>query len=267
MIVLVCSACLHNIISKLVKDPCILVSSVCFCVLFSVIIEVSIPHLVAWAYVIFGFLFQFSSLLKGFHSLVSVYLCNESSLSVEVKQILFVWFLDTFHSLGSFPDAVSQACDLPHFTHLGLCAQYPGVWKDSWHCGVCILFWSGVSIWNLVFCRNSKCYLSLLLAAVRYVRRRATPCPMFQRFIICVPCFQFLLSPIPAAINGVDFWLPFCKRVVAEFGTCGSQRLSLLICLLLFCFNPVFILFLFSLICYLPLQLQPLVCYSRVKHH
>lgn len=104
-----------------------------------------------------------------------------------------------------------------------------------------IVDWWGVSIWNLVFCGYSMCYVSLLLAAVRYVRRSVTLWLMFQRFIICVPCFQFFLSPIPAALNGVDFWLPFWKCIVAEVGMFGSQRFSLLICLLLFCFNPVYL--------------------------
>jgi hypothetical protein len=52
--VLICSACLDNIVSKLVKDSCIILISVCSCVLFAVIVDVSIVFLVSWAYVIFG---------------------------------------------------------------------------------------------------------------------------------------------------------------------------------------------------------------------
>jgi hypothetical protein len=45
---------MDKIYSKLVKDSCIILISVCSCVLFAVIVGVSILFLVAWAYVIFG---------------------------------------------------------------------------------------------------------------------------------------------------------------------------------------------------------------------
>jgi hypothetical protein len=41
-------------VSNLLKDSCIILISVCSCVLFAVIVGVSIVFLVAWTYVIFG---------------------------------------------------------------------------------------------------------------------------------------------------------------------------------------------------------------------
>jgi hypothetical protein len=52
--VLICSACLEKIVSNLVKDSCIILISVCSCVMLPVIVGVSILFLVAWAYNIFG---------------------------------------------------------------------------------------------------------------------------------------------------------------------------------------------------------------------
>jgi hypothetical protein len=52
--VLICPASLDNIVSNLVKDSCVILISVCSCVLLAVIVGVSILFLVAWAYVIFG---------------------------------------------------------------------------------------------------------------------------------------------------------------------------------------------------------------------
>jgi hypothetical protein len=52
--VLICSACLDSTVSNLVKDSCIILISVCSCVLFAVIVGVSIVFMVAWAYFIFG---------------------------------------------------------------------------------------------------------------------------------------------------------------------------------------------------------------------
>jgi hypothetical protein len=52
--VLICSAYMDKIVSKLVKDSCIILNNVCSCVLFAVIVGISILFLVAWAYVIFG---------------------------------------------------------------------------------------------------------------------------------------------------------------------------------------------------------------------
>jgi hypothetical protein len=52
--VLICSACLDSIVSNLVKYSYVILTSVCSCVLFGVIVGVSILFLVAWAYVIFG---------------------------------------------------------------------------------------------------------------------------------------------------------------------------------------------------------------------
>jgi hypothetical protein len=54
MSVLICSACLDKIASKVVKDSCIILINACPFVLFAVISGVSILFLVAWAYVIFG---------------------------------------------------------------------------------------------------------------------------------------------------------------------------------------------------------------------
>jgi hypothetical protein len=45
--VLICSACLENIVSNLVKDSCFILISVCSCVLFAVVVGVSILFLVA----------------------------------------------------------------------------------------------------------------------------------------------------------------------------------------------------------------------------
>jgi hypothetical protein len=50
---LISSACLDKIVSNLVKDSCIILISVCSCVMFAVIVGVSILFLVAWTYVIF----------------------------------------------------------------------------------------------------------------------------------------------------------------------------------------------------------------------
>jgi hypothetical protein len=52
--VLICSACLDNIVSNRVNDSCIILFGVCSCVLSAVIVGVSIVFLVAWAYVVFG---------------------------------------------------------------------------------------------------------------------------------------------------------------------------------------------------------------------
>jgi hypothetical protein len=52
MSVFICSICLDKIISNLVKDSCIVLIIVCFCMLFAVIVGGSILFLVAWAYVI-----------------------------------------------------------------------------------------------------------------------------------------------------------------------------------------------------------------------
>jgi hypothetical protein len=52
--VLICSACFDKIVSNLVKDSRIILISVCSCVLFAVVVGVSILFLVACAYVIFG---------------------------------------------------------------------------------------------------------------------------------------------------------------------------------------------------------------------
>jgi hypothetical protein len=54
MSMLICSACWDKILSNLVKDSFIILITVCSCVLFAVIVGVSIVFLVAWAYVIFG---------------------------------------------------------------------------------------------------------------------------------------------------------------------------------------------------------------------
>jgi hypothetical protein len=51
---LICSACFYNIVSNLVKDSCIILINVCYCVLFAVIVGVLILFLVAWVYVSFG---------------------------------------------------------------------------------------------------------------------------------------------------------------------------------------------------------------------
>jgi hypothetical protein len=53
MSVLIYSACLDKIVSNLVKDSCIILISVCSCVLFAVIVGISILFVVACAYVIF----------------------------------------------------------------------------------------------------------------------------------------------------------------------------------------------------------------------
>jgi hypothetical protein len=77
MRVLICSACLNKIVLNLVKDSCISLIKGCSCVLFAVIVAVSILSLVAWAYLgvcHFRSPFQFSVVLQGFFSLVSVYL-------------------------------------------------------------------------------------------------------------------------------------------------------------------------------------------------
>jgi hypothetical protein len=47
------SACLDKIVSNFVKDFCVILISVCLCVLFNAIVGVSILFLVAWVYVIF----------------------------------------------------------------------------------------------------------------------------------------------------------------------------------------------------------------------
>jgi hypothetical protein len=54
MSILVYSAFLDKIYSKTVKDCYIVLISVSSCVLFAVILVVSILHVVAWAYVILG---------------------------------------------------------------------------------------------------------------------------------------------------------------------------------------------------------------------
>jgi hypothetical protein len=50
MSVLNCSACFDMIVLNLVKDSCISLINVCSCVLFAVIVGVSILFIVAWAY-------------------------------------------------------------------------------------------------------------------------------------------------------------------------------------------------------------------------
>jgi hypothetical protein len=54
MSILIRSAYLDKIISNLAKDSCIILNSVCYCVLFAVIVGVSLLSLLAWAYTIFG---------------------------------------------------------------------------------------------------------------------------------------------------------------------------------------------------------------------
>jgi hypothetical protein len=54
MSMLICSACLDKIVSNLVKDSCTILISVCSCVLFAVIVGISLLFMVAWAYVIFS---------------------------------------------------------------------------------------------------------------------------------------------------------------------------------------------------------------------
>jgi hypothetical protein len=54
MSVLICSVCLDKIVSEFVKNFCIIFISARSCVLFAVIVGVSILFLVARAYVIFG---------------------------------------------------------------------------------------------------------------------------------------------------------------------------------------------------------------------
>jgi hypothetical protein len=53
MSMLICSASLDKIVSNLVKDSCIILISVCSCMLFAEIVGISILFLVDWAYVIF----------------------------------------------------------------------------------------------------------------------------------------------------------------------------------------------------------------------
>jgi hypothetical protein len=54
MSVLICSSCLDEIVSKLMKNFCIILISAYSCVLFAVIVGILVLSLVAWAYVIFG---------------------------------------------------------------------------------------------------------------------------------------------------------------------------------------------------------------------
>jgi hypothetical protein len=100
MSVLICSACLGNIVSKLVKDSCIILISLCSCVLFVVIVGVPIVFLVAWAYVI-PVVLQFSVVLQGFHFLVQVYLQYEYLLLFVEKKFLCLRSLGRLCSLVS----------------------------------------------------------------------------------------------------------------------------------------------------------------------
>jgi hypothetical protein len=52
--VLICPTCLDKIVSDLVKDSCITLINACSCVLFAVIVAVSILFSLVCAYVIFG---------------------------------------------------------------------------------------------------------------------------------------------------------------------------------------------------------------------
>jgi hypothetical protein len=74
-----------------------------------------------------------------------VVLCSLSCF--QLKKILCVWFLGRLCSLARCDSPqcrhvagyvfgrvhCSLLCDLPQFTHLGLCAQYPFVWKYASH--------------------------------------------------------------------------------------------------------------------------------------
>jgi hypothetical protein len=72
--------------------------SVCSCVLFAVIVGVSIVFLVASSYVIFGLPSVFCG-AAGFFSLVPVYLQYEYLLLFGMKKLLSVWFPGRFCSL------------------------------------------------------------------------------------------------------------------------------------------------------------------------
>jgi hypothetical protein len=86
-----------------------------------------------------------------------------------------------------------------HFTHLGLHAQYPLVWKKAWHLshyGVSFCFWWGGSVWTLMFCSYWMWYISLLLSAGSIFKKKkkksdndfpVTLSLMFQRFLILRP--------------------------------------------------------------------------------
>jgi hypothetical protein len=73
MSLLICSPCLYKIVSNLLKDSCTFLISLCSCVLFDVIVGISILFLVAWDYII-SVILQFSVVLQDFPSLVAVYL-------------------------------------------------------------------------------------------------------------------------------------------------------------------------------------------------
>jgi hypothetical protein len=129
--------------------------------------------------------------------------------------------------------------------HLGPCVQSPLAWKYAWyllHCDILFCFWRGGSIWNLTFYRYSIWCILLMLAAGSISKMKMNShegypvslCLIFRKFLICAPLNQFLLSPIPAALSGVDFWLQLCMHVVTQVGVNGITLFSLLVCLLLF---------------------------------
>jgi hypothetical protein len=70
---LICSACLDNIVSNLVKNSCIIWISVCSCVLFAVIVGISILLLVLGCMSL-SVVLQFFVVLQGFRSPIPVYL-------------------------------------------------------------------------------------------------------------------------------------------------------------------------------------------------
>jgi hypothetical protein len=70
-----------------------------------------------------------------------------------------------------------QCCDLPDFTHLGLCAQYPLEWKYTWHLLIVVYYFAfgevaqfGFSYFVDIVCGIFHCCWLL----VRYLRRRVT---------------------------------------------------------------------------------------------
>jgi hypothetical protein len=70
-----------------------------------------------------------------------------------------------------------------------------------------------------------------------------TLCLMFYIFLICAPFVQYLFSPMPAALSGVGFRLPFCAQVFADVVMYGIQLF-----LLLFYNIPVFCYYLYRVV-------------------
>jgi hypothetical protein len=137
MSVLICSVCLDKIVSNRVKNSCIILINVCSCVLFAESFHVSILHLIACEYVIFGPPSDVWG-AQEFRNFVlfSRYICKMNTCywlrwckSWSYNFLIYFAVLvaagcnspQCRHVTDCVLDSVhwSVLCDLPHLTHLG----------------------------------------------------------------------------------------------------------------------------------------------------